>query len=83
MEVRIRLQKIGKSSKHRYNFRIVAIGRNKGRDGSSLEILGHYDPSKKPAYLQVDQEKVAKWVKNGASMSETVSSLIKKAKKTG
>ena len=81
MEVRIRLQRIGKKTTHRANYRIVAVPKNKGRDGTSLDILGHYDPTQEPAVLEVDHNKVEKWINNGATLSDTVRSLIKKAKK--
>ena len=81
MEVRIRLQRSGKAASKRYNFRVVAISRTKSRDGKHLETLGHYDPSKKPAVFSIDQDKLNKWVNNGAQMSDTVRSLVKKVKK--
>ena len=80
MEVTIRLQKAGKISSKRYNYRIVAIPKAKNRDSRHLEIIGYYDPSKKPAVLHVDHEKLNKWLKKGARMSDTVRSLAKKAK---
>ena len=80
MEVRIRLQKAGKSAKGRYNYRIVAISKTQGRDSRHLEILGHYDPAKKPTIVKIDHEKLDKWIKNGAQMSNTVKSLVKKNK---
>ncbi len=80
MQVRIRLQKIGKAANRSTNYRIVAIGRALTRDGKRLEILGYYDPSKKPALLSVNQEKIEAWVKKGAQMSDTVRSLVAKKK---
>ncbi|MDO8580173.1 MAG: 30S ribosomal protein S16 [Candidatus Omnitrophota bacterium] len=81
MEVRIRLQKAGKTSNKRANYRVVAITRNGGRDGRHLELLGHYDPTKKPASLSINHEKLEKWIKQGAQMSDTVRSLVKKTQK--
>ncbi len=81
MEVRIRLQKAGKSSSKRYNYRIVAMSRAQSRQARNLEILGYYDPAKKPAVFSVKQDKLEKWLKNGAQMSDTVKSLVKKSKK--
>lgn len=80
MEVRLRLQRI-KPAKGRYHFRIVAISRDKGRDARNLEILGYYDPAQKPMLLNVKNDKIEKWVDRGASMSYTVKSLVKKAKR--
>ena len=82
MEVRIRLQRFGKSSKGRYNYRIVAIPKSRARDSRNLEILGHYDAAKQPAVFCVDYEKLDKWVKRGAQLSATVRTLVKKSKKT-
>jgi small subunit ribosomal protein S16 len=78
MEVRIRLQKVGKSANKHYNYRVVAISRNIARQGRNLEILGHYDPSKKPAVVSINKEKLDQWLKRGARMSDTVRSLVKK-----
>ena len=81
MEVRIRLQKAGKTATKAYNYRIVAMSRNEGRDGRNLGILGYYDPAKKPASLSVDHDKLQKWIEKGARMTDTVKSLVAKAKK--
>lgn len=81
MEVRIRLQKVGNKAKKHYNFRIVAIGRHFARQGRHLEELGHYDPAKKPATLSINHEKLDRWIAQGATLSETVASLIKQSKK--
>lgn len=80
MEVRIRMQKVGKGANRSTNYRIVAIGRSRTRDGRRLEILGYYDPSKKPAILSLNREKINAWVQKGAQMTDTVRSLV--AKKT-
>ena len=82
MEVRIRLQRAGKSAKKRYNYRVVAIARRKSRQGRHIEILGHYEPAKNPAVFSIDKEKLDKWLKRGAQMTETVHSLVKKQSKT-
>ncbi len=78
MEVRIRLQKAGKTANKKYNYRIVVIGRAKARQGRHLDILGYYDPAKKPAAVSVNLEKLNEWVKKGAQMSDTVRSLVHK-----
>ena len=78
MEVRIRLQKAGKSANKSYNWRIVALPKKEGRDGRALDILGYYDAAKKPAAYSIDKEKVNAWVAKGAQMSDTVRSLMKR-----
>ena len=78
MEVRIRLQKIGKGANRTTHYRIVAIGRTVARDGRCLDTLGYYDPSKKPISLSLNREKISTWVKKGAQLSDTVRSLLAK-----
>ena len=41
---------------------------------------GHYDPSKKPAVVSINKEKLEQWIKRGARMSDTVRSLVKRYK---
>jgi small subunit ribosomal protein S16 len=80
MEMTIRLQRAGKAASKRYNFRVVAISKAKSRDSRHAELLGYYDPSKKPASLSIDKDKLNKWLKQGARMSDTVKSLVKSHK---
>jgi len=81
MQVMIRLQRVGKSPNKKFNYRVVAISKSSSRDGRRLEILGHYDPTKQPAVFSIKQDKLDKWLKNGAQMSDTVRSLVIKQKK--
>jgi small subunit ribosomal protein S16 len=76
------MQKFGDSAQKTYNWRIVAIPKCSPRDGRVLEILGHYDPAKKPAQYKLDLTKMDKWIKNGARMTDTVKSLYLKSKKS-
>lgn len=80
MEVRLRLQKAGKSASKRYNYRIVAISKTDTRDGRHLDLLGYYDPAKKPAVVSINKQKLNKWLKQGAQMSDTVRALVKSQK---
>jgi small subunit ribosomal protein S16 len=72
--VAIRLRRAG--SKKRPFFRVVVTDSSSARDSSFVEILGHYNPRMKPALVQVDKERVAYWLKNGAQPSDTVRTLI-------
>lgn len=72
--VKIRLTRTGR--KNLPSYRIVAIEHTKKRDGQYIEILGFYNPSKNPAELEIDKDKVANWVKNGAQVSDTVKELM-------
>lgn len=75
MAVVIRLRRMG--AKKRPTFRFVATDSRMPRDGRFIEILGHYEPIKKPATVAVNEEKVYSWLKQGAQPSDTVNSLFK------
>lgn len=77
--VKIRLARYGR--KKRPVFTIVATDSRSPRDGRFLEKLGQYDPLCKDNNLkQVKSDAIAKWVKEGAIISDTVKSLLKKHK---
>jgi len=76
MAVRIRLTR--KGSKKKPYYRIVAADSEAPRDGSFLDILGFYNPIKEPAEINLDREKVNKWLENGALASESVKAILKK-----
>ncbi len=81
MAVVLRLQRIGKRTQPHY--RIVAIEKSSGPHGQPLEVIGHYDPKagKDKSKVTLENEKVDLWIKNGAKPSETVGSLIARARK--
>ena len=74
----IRLARIGKK-KHPY-YRVVVTEKTRPRNGRFVEIVGTYDPQKKPAAVQLDSERVQYWLGKGAQPSETVRSLIRNPK---
>jgi small subunit ribosomal protein S16 len=57
-------------------YRIVAADHRRARDGRFLEILGTYDPVSKPAQVKLFEERVTKWLNEGAQPSDTVSTLF-------
>ena len=79
--VKIRLRKPGKPVKHRYHFHIIACDSREAREGRVLEVLGYYDPSKNPVFFDLKLDRVEYWLKQGAQPTDTVKSLIKKARK--
>jgi small subunit ribosomal protein S16 len=82
MEVRIRLQKAGAKTKNRYNYRIVAVPRAESRQTKALEILGYYDSGKEPIFYGIKIDRLEAWVSRGAQMTDTVRSLVRRAKKS-
>jgi len=75
--IRIRLMRMGR--RNRPFYRVVAAEASSPRDGKFLEILGYYDPIKQPYEFKVDPDKVQKWLSRGATPTETVRALLKRA----
>lgn len=80
MAVKLRLTRMG--NKKRAFYRIVATNSATRRDGRPLAFLGWYNPHAKPAEVKVDLEQVQAWLDKGAEVTDTVRSLLKKAKAT-
>lgn len=78
MAVIIRLRREG--TKNSPYYRIVVADKHSPRDGKFLELVGTYDPKKVADNSTVKLERVEHWIKQGAKPSDTVRSLIKKAK---
>ncbi|MCG8599989.1 MAG: 30S ribosomal protein S16 [Verrucomicrobiales bacterium] len=76
--VKIRLRREG--AKDRPYYRIVVADQRARREGAFIEVIGTYDPMKEEDGTSIDLEKADKWIGNGAQPSDTVRSLIKKAR---
>ena len=70
----IRLARFGAKKKPFY--RVVVIEKERARDGRNLEVVGHYNPRTNPAMVQLDHNRIAHWVKQGAQLSDTVARLV-------
>ena len=77
--VKIRLRRTG--CNNNATWRVVAADSRSPRDGKFLEILGWYTPKQAFDNFKVDLERIAYWQSKGAQLSETVASLVRKAKK--
>ena len=77
--VKIRLQRVGKKKAPFYH--VVVADSWSPRDGKIVEKIGTYNPMTEPATIELDNEKVAQWIKNGAKPTDTVKALIEKATK--
>ncbi len=75
-EVMIRLKRLG--TKKKPHQRIVVIQKTNARDGRTIEQLGYYDPSKKPALVHLNLERANYWIGKGALPSPTVKQLMKR-----
>jgi small subunit ribosomal protein S16 len=75
--VKIRLSRVGKRKQPSY--RVVVADIRSARDGSFIEIIGHYNPRTEPATIVIDAEKAKQWLSRGAQPTERVSILLGKA----
>ena len=76
--VKIRLRRMGAKSAPFY--RVVVADSRYPRDGRFIEEIGTYNPCADPAEIKIDLERAEAWIKTGAQPTETVRSLLKKAK---
>ncbi|MEK6531744.1 MAG: 30S ribosomal protein S16 [Deltaproteobacteria bacterium] len=79
MAVKIRLTRMG--VKKRPFYRIVVADSQSPRDGSFLEVIGHYDPKSEPPKVELNAERFSYWIGKGALPSDTVRTLVKKTGK--
>jgi len=79
MAVSIRLRREGNLNKPYY--KVVVADQRSPRDGKFIELVGNYDPKKAGENANVDLSRIDYWIKNGAQPSDTVRSIIKKARK--
>ena len=77
--VKIRLKRFG--TKNRGQWRIVVSDAKMPRDGRFIEEIGFYDPLPKQEKIEVKQERLDYWLKQGAQVSVPLKSLLKRAKR--
>lgn len=77
MAVKIRLRRMG--AKKAPFYRIIVADSRSPRDGKFIEEVGYYNPMTNPADIKLEEEKVQKWLENGAQPTETVKSILTKS----
>jgi small subunit ribosomal protein S16 len=78
MSVKIRLRREGRKGQPSY--RIVVAHSESPRDGRFVDMIGHYFPrAPKDKQFDVNVEAAKKWLDKGATPSETVQSILKRA----
>lgn len=77
--VRIRLRRVGRKKQPYY--RIVIAESTSPRDGRFVEVIGHYSPRQAggKGALDVKTDRANYWLDVGASPSDTVRSLLRRA----
>ncbi len=74
--IKLRLKRLGK--KREASYRIVAMNSTSRRDGRPLEELGFYNP--RTDEMRLDVPAIVKRLKEGAQPTDTVRSILEKAK---
>ena len=77
MATKIRLARAG--AKKRPFYQVVVADERSRRDGRFIENMGTYDPTKNPAVVKLNEEKIVEWLNKGAQPTDTVKQLLKKA----
>jgi len=62
-------------------YRVVVSDSRKTPTADYLDQVGFYDPHTDPPEIRIDLDKVKHWRDQGAGVSETVESLIRKAQR--
>ena len=76
--LKIRLRRMG--SKQDAFYRVVVSDSRKTPTGRFIEVLGTYDPGTDPATVKLNVDRAEDWIRKGAHPSDTVKSLLVKAK---
>lgn len=79
MAVAIRLRREG--ARNNPYYKIVVSDQRSPRDGKFIEIIGTYDPKKKDENFSIQLDRADYWVSVGARPSQTVGSIMTKARK--
>lgn len=68
-------------AKKQPSYRIIVKEKQSKRDGAYIENLGTYSPTRNPAEIKLDMDRVRYWIERGAQPTLTVSKLIKTSSK--
>lgn len=77
MSVKIRLTRMG--AKKAPFYRVIVADSRAPRDGKFIDIIGTYNPLTDPAEIKIDTAKAEKWLKNGATPTDTAKQLLVKS----
>lgn len=76
MAVVLRLARHGQ--RNRPFYRIVASEHSNRRDGKFIEVVGYLNTMSEPAIVRLHEDKIRRWIGNGAKVSQVVRSLLVK-----
>ena len=72
--LKIRLRRTG--AKKQPSYRLVVAESTSPRDGTFLEILGHYNPLTEPTTFVIKEDRVKDWLSRGAQPTDRVARLL-------
>lgn len=78
--LKIRLRRMG--ARNNPFYRVVVSDSRRVPTASAMEEVGWYDPTKNPAQMKIDAERVDYWMGRGAQLSPTVAKLLGKARQS-
>ncbi len=76
--LKLRLTRTG--SKDKAQYRIIVVEASTKRDGRFVENIGYYNPRTEPSTIVVKLDRADYWMKNGAQPTESVASILKRAR---
>jgi small subunit ribosomal protein S16 len=75
----IRLRRGG--ARHKPVYRVVVSDSRKTTGADYLDQVGVYNPHLDPPEIRIDFDKIEQWTSQGAGVSETVRSLIRRVQR--
>jgi small subunit ribosomal protein S16 len=72
--LKIRLRRTG--AKKQPAYRLVVAESTSPRDGTFLEILGHYNPLTEPTTFVIKEDRIREWLQRGAQPTDRVQRLL-------
>jgi small subunit ribosomal protein S16 len=63
------------------SYRVVVKEKLSKREGAYVENIGFYNPTREPAEVRLDMERVNYWLSRGAQPTDTVRDLIRQQAK--
>jgi small subunit ribosomal protein S16 len=78
--LKIRLRRMG--ARNRPFYRVVVSDSRQVPKAPALDEIGFWDPTRTPAALEVDRDRIEYWVRRGAGLSDSVRKLVDQAAKS-
>ncbi|NLE75140.1 MAG: 30S ribosomal protein S16, partial [Chloroflexi bacterium] len=74
--LKIRLRRVG--AKKQPSYRIVVAEAESPRNGRFVEIVGFFNPRTEPPTVELKEEQIRHWLKEGAQPTDAVRRLLEK-----